>query len=128
MGMLRDLRDWLQGVENIGELLRISEEVDWDQEMSATAYLVGKEIGNPALLFENIKGYPKDHRVLFSMWGSSLNRIALALRMPTGKKVAELIQLPRERLDRRIPPKVVDSKSAPINENLCFGDDERGYV
>ncbi len=123
MGVPRDLRDWLQEVEKMGELLRISEEVDWDQEMSAIAYLAGKEIGSPSILFENIKGYPKDRRVLFNMWGSSLNRIALAMRMPTGKKAGELIQLLREKLGKRIPPKVIDSKSAPINENLCFGDD-----
>ena len=96
MVMPIDLRNWLEEVEKIGELLRISEEVDWDQEMSAIAYLTGKEVGSPALLFENIKGYPKDRRVLFSLWGSSLNRIALALRLPTGKEVGELIQLLRE--------------------------------
>lgn len=123
MGVVRDLRDWLQEVENIGELLRIKEEVDWDQEMSTIAYLVGKEIGSPALLFENVKGYPKDSRALFSQFGSSLNRFALAMRLPTGKGVSQLIQLLKEKLNNRIPPKVVDSKSAPINENLCFGDD-----
>ena len=54
MVMPIDLRNWLKEVENMGELLRISEEVDWEQEMSAIAYLAGKEIGSPALLFENI--------------------------------------------------------------------------
>ncbi len=121
--MIRDLRDWLKEVENIGELLKISEEVDWDQEMSAIAHMAGKEEGAPTLLFENIKGYPQDRRVLFDPFGSSLNRIALGLRLPVGKTTLELIQLARERIGKRVKPEVVDSKSAPINENLCFGDD-----
>ena len=50
MVVWRDLRDWLKEVEKIGELVRISEEVDWDEELSAITYLTGKKIGGPALL------------------------------------------------------------------------------
>ena len=71
-----DLREWLKEVEKIGELARITEEVDWDEELSAITYLVGKKIGGPALLFETIKGYPKGNRVLSNILGSSLNRIS----------------------------------------------------
>ena len=78
----KDLRDWLKEVEKIGELARITEEVDWDEELSALTYLTGKKIGGPALLFENIKGYQKGNRVLSNILGSSLNRIALALGLP----------------------------------------------
>ena len=41
----QDLRDWLKEVEKIGELARIKEEVDWDEELSAITYLTGKKIG-----------------------------------------------------------------------------------
>ncbi len=123
METLKDLRDWLREAERMGELLLVSEEVDWDQEMSAIAYLLGKQLGSPAILFENIKGYTKDHRVLFNMLGSSLNRIALAMRMPTGKRVNELIQLFRERGNKRIEPRIVNTRTAPVNENLHFGED-----
>ena len=40
---IRDLRDWLKRVEDIGELLRISEPVDTEEEMSAVSYLVAKQ-------------------------------------------------------------------------------------
>ena len=59
-----DLREWLKEVEKIGELARIKEEVDWDEELSALTYLTGKKIGGPALLFETIKGYKEGNRVL----------------------------------------------------------------
>jgi hypothetical protein len=47
----RDLREWLQRVEAIGELKRIKIEVDRDEEMSAVAYMAGQTVGSPALLF-----------------------------------------------------------------------------
>ena len=78
----KDLRDWIGEVEKIGELARITEKTDWDEEISGITYLVGKKKGGPALLFDNIKGYPKGYRVLSNILGSSTNRIALALGLP----------------------------------------------
>ncbi len=120
---MKDLRDWIKDVENISELTHVSEEVDWDQEMSGIVYMAGKEpAGSSAFLFEKIKGYPKGYRALYNCFGS-LNKLALSLRLPTGKSALELIQLFREKMNRRIKPEVVDSRSAPVNENICFGDD-----
>ena len=81
----QDLRGWLKEVEKLGELARIREEVDWDEELSALTYLTGKKLGGPALLFENIKGYTKGNKVLSNILGSSLNRISLALGLPLRK-------------------------------------------
>ncbi len=120
---IRDLRDWLGAVEELGELHHVRETVDWDEEMTAINYLVGKMPDAPALLFENIKGYSQDYRVLLNMLGNSPDRIALALRLPTGRGVMETIKLARESLKRRIPPKVIDPKDAPVNENVRLGDD-----
>jgi hypothetical protein len=39
---IQDLREWLSRVEEIGELLRIAQPVDRDEEMSAITYLVAK--------------------------------------------------------------------------------------
>lgn len=119
---MKDLRDWLKQVENIGELERITEEVDWDQEMSTITFLSSQESEAPAILFEKIKGCSQGYRALFNLF-SSLNKIALSLRLPTGRSALEMIQLFKEKMHQRIEPKVVDSKSAPINENICFGDD-----
>ncbi len=35
MGNYRDLRDWLSKVEDMGELIAIKEEVDWNEELTA---------------------------------------------------------------------------------------------
>jgi 4-hydroxy-3-polyprenylbenzoate decarboxylase len=94
-----DLRDWIKTLEKHGELKRIREEVSPELEMTEITDRVNKmgktgigdqrsEIrdqrseakcaaGGPALLFENVKGYP-GHKVLMNQFGSE-RRMALAL-------------------------------------------------
>lgn len=120
---IADLRDWLAQVEARGELRRIMREVDPIEEMSAITYLVGKRIGSPALLFENIKGHPGRWKSLFNILGSSNNRIALTLGMAPGRPAMDLIAEARDRFARRIAPVEVDSTSAPVNEIILRGDD-----
>jgi len=121
--MYNSLREWLTQVDEMGQLKHITEEVDWNLEMGALTYLVGKKVGAPALLFENIKGYSKDYRVLFNMLGTGKERIALALGLPTNLSTMELIQATREKMGKRIEPLYVDPKTAPVNENIQMGDD-----
>ncbi|HVN25409.1 MAG TPA: UbiD family decarboxylase [Syntrophorhabdales bacterium] len=123
MVVWNDLRGWLSEVEKIGELVKINEPTDWDEEISGLTYLVGKKQGGPALLFDNIKGYPQGHRVLSNVLGSSLNRIALALGLPLNQPMLEMIRATKDIYKNRIPPKIVDSKTAPVNENIVSGDD-----
>jgi UbiD family decarboxylase len=94
MANYRDLRDWLKMVEEIGELEVIREEVDWSEELTAITYMAGKKKGSPALLFENIKGYPKGYRVLSNILGSSLRRIALTMGLPLELPALEMIRKP----------------------------------
>src|SRR3954447_26151493 len=98
---IKDLRDWLARVEEMGELRRITQEVDPVEEMGAITYMVGKRIGSPALLFENIKGHPGRARALFNLLSSSNNRIAVTLGMQPGRPPMELIAEARMRLGRR---------------------------
>jgi 4-hydroxy-3-polyprenylbenzoate decarboxylase len=118
-----DLRGWLSEVEKIGELVKIEEPTDWDEEISGITYVTGKKKGGPALLFDNIKGYPRGHRVLSNILGSSLNRIALALGLPLNLPALDMIRLTKDIYRHRIPPKIVDGKGAPVNENIVTGDD-----
>ena len=74
-----DLDTWLEKVEALGELKRITAEVDPDLEAATITYLVGSE-KSPALLFENIKGHP-GHRALYNMVGCNLSRFCL-MSMP----------------------------------------------
>ena len=128
MGNFRDLRGWLKKVEEINELNVIQEEVDWDEELSAVTYMAGKENGSPALLFENIKGYPEGFRVLSNILGSSLRRIALTLGLPMNLSTMDMIRQTKEIYKRPIPPDVIDKEKALVNENIVMGKDVDLYA
>ena len=58
-----DLREAIERLERAGELRRIRG-ADWKLEMGALAEIVYREAAPPALLFEDIPGYPKGFRAL----------------------------------------------------------------
>ena len=78
----RGLRDWIEKVDGLGELLRV-DGADWDAEMGTiTHMLTEKSRGNaPAILFDNIPGYPKGYRTLYGSL-SSIRRVAMTLGLP----------------------------------------------
>src|SRR5712692_4601443 len=90
--------------------------------MGTITYMVGKRVGAPALLFERIRGHP-GQRALWNILGSSLDRYALALGLPTGQTTAELVQGTRERLKHRLPPREVPPEAAPVNAHVLTGAD-----
>jgi UbiD family decarboxylase len=121
---MRDLRTWLAEVEAAGELLRVSEEFDWDEEMSALTYMVSRAAREraPALLFENVRGHGPGRRALFNVMGPSPNRVALSLGLPPGRPVREYVALAREKLKLRLPPVTVAPDDAPVCENVLTGE------
>jgi 4-hydroxy-3-polyprenylbenzoate decarboxylase len=78
-----DLRDWIKTLDKAGELRRIKQPVAPYLEMSEIADRTAKlgkgtsAAGGPALLFENVTGFP-GARVLMNQFGS-LRRMKLAL-------------------------------------------------
>lgn len=128
MSTYRDLRDWLEMVEEIGELTKIDVEVDWNEELSAITYMAAKEKGSPALMFENIKGYSKDYRVLSNMLGSSHKRIALAIGLPINITTMEMIEGMKGIYKSPIRPIEIDKTDAPVNENVLTGQDVDLYA
>src|SRR5918999_318076 len=123
---IQDLRDWLQRVEEMGDLVRVKQPVSCDEEMSAISYLVAKQHPSPAILFEAVKGYensPFKSRLLWNIVGPSLRRIALTLEEPPETPTVELIRRVKDKLKRRIPPREVFKNEAPLYENTRTGAD-----
>ncbi len=121
---IQDLRQWLQRVEELGELLRINQVVNWDEEMSTIGYLVAKQDPSPAILFDRVKGYEKSPvgaQLLWNILGPSMRRVALTLEEPPDTSTLELIQRAKEKLKRRIPPREVPQSEAPLFENNWTG-------
>jgi len=120
----KDFRDYLEQLEQHGELHRVTAEVDWDLELGAISRRA-LDTRAPALLFENIRGYAPGHRVAANFLGpSSPHRHArMALTMGESKEtpVLDLISSFRRRVRTSIPPRVVDT--APCKEVIVTGED-----
>jgi 4-hydroxy-3-polyprenylbenzoate decarboxylase len=121
---IADLREWLSRVEEIGELTRISQPVDRDEEMSAISYLVAKQQPSPAVLFERPKGFDKSPigaKMLWNVIGPSVKRVALTLEEPADTPTVEMIRRTKDKLKRRLPPNEVSADQAPIYQNTITG-------
>ena len=62
-GAYRGLRGWLDMVERLGELKRVSG-AHWDVEMGAVTHMLTEKSGGmaPAILFDDVPGYRKGYR------------------------------------------------------------------
>ncbi len=141
-----DLRDWIRTLEKSGELKRIREEVSPELEITEITDRVSKTgtkgprdkgnskyaAGGPALLFENVKGFP-GHTVLMNQFGSE-RRMAMALGVERLDQIAERIKglmnvkapgggfldklkmLPQLAELGNVFPKTVTAKDAPCKE------------
>jgi len=118
-----DLRELVDLIDEIGELERV-DGADWNLEMGALSELVARLYPgrSPALLFDDIPGYPKGFRVLSGV-ANSLKRLPAVLGLPEPKDEIDLVRSYRERLSdtfQQIPP--VEVKNGPILENIFESD------
>jgi 4-hydroxy-3-polyprenylbenzoate decarboxylase len=132
-----DLREWITKLDKAGELRRIREAVSPYLEMSEIADRTAKlgrgtpNAGGPALLFENVTGFP-GAKVLMNQFGS-LRRMHLALETDSLDAIADRIrtlirpETPTSLLDKlkMLPklaevgsffPKVIPAKDAPCKQ------------
>ncbi len=124
MSLSQDLRGWIEEVEGRGELLRL-EGADWDLEIGCLVEL-NRSKEPPALLFDQIKGYPSGYRILTSSH-KTRSRIAHTLNIPSGatdmdflRTLALSIPVWEKRAPDFEPEKV---PSAPFLENIHKGED-----
>ncbi len=117
----RDLRAWLGGVEKLGEL-KVLKGADWNLEIGAITELLHHREGSPAVIFDQVKGYPPGYRVVTNTLGS-LPRLALTMNMPPDYTKLEFVRALKKRTEEVgfIKPRVV--KDGPVMENVLTGSD-----
>src|ERR1700686_5652375 len=118
----RDLRGWIKEAEVLGELKKI-DGADWDVEIGAVTEL-GHHRGEQshALLFDNIKGYPKGYRVLSNTLNTT-KRLAITLGMPTNYTRLEFVKNIKDRITNVHYPKPEFVTHGPVLENVLTGKD-----
>lgn len=114
-----DLREFLDRVDRIGELKTISG-ASWDLEMCGISEMFGAERPDnpPALLFDDIPGYPKGFRVA---WGleNSPRRFALTYGFPEPDHTKDLVKAYRDRMRESFAPTPpVTVETGPLLENI----------
>ncbi len=114
----RDLREWIERVEGIGELMRVSG-VHWNLEMGAVAEMIYHAYpGNsPAILFENIPDYPPDFRVLTGVTNSP-RRLALTLGLPVSGHPMDVVRSYRDRMKRHQLIEPLTVRGGSVLENV----------
>jgi UbiD family decarboxylase len=115
-----DLRLWIEQIRDLGEL-RDVRGADWNLELGAISELNVKKDAPPALLFDEIKGYPKGFRVL-TCSTSSPARLSSILRLPVQKTHQGLVEALRGKPAQwQAAAKdfdFVETRSGPVQENI----------
>lgn len=113
------MRRWLRDAEAERELVTLHG-VDWDVEMGAVAELASRRPVVPALLFDEVPGYPPGYRVLVNSLASP-GRVARSAGLPSGLAPLAAVRAWKERYSSfsQQPYRVVASGS--VLENRVSG-------
>ena len=76
----KDLRNWIAEIEAAGQL-KIIRGAEPKQEIGGILDIYQRRMGNPAVMFDEVPGSPKGHRVLANIL-TSVPRINIALGLP----------------------------------------------
>ena len=111
-----DLRDWLDQVENLGELRRI-QGAHVDDDIGPIAEISERSMTGPAILYSGIQGFDPGRRILSNPI-STLDRVALTVGFPVGLTKADYCDLWLEKTQtlKTIPPRTVSD--GPVLENV----------
>jgi UbiD family decarboxylase len=117
----QDLRAWLAQMEAAGEINHVSG-AGREEEIGGIVDFHQRKIGNPAVLFDDVPGYPRGHRVLANIL-TSVKRINLTLGNPPDGSEMELVRYWRRYMKeaKSIPP--VTLPAGAVLENVKEGND-----
>jgi UbiD family decarboxylase len=115
-----DLREWLQAVKALGELREVvgaDRDVDIGPLTQTAEALAG---GGPALLFDQIVGFPKGFRILTNA-NNSIRRFACTSAIKNCHSVGDAIQSWRELSKKFKPTPPIEVQNGPVTENVVEG-------
>jgi len=118
----KDLRDYIDRLEETDELVHVKAQVDWNLEVGAITRR-SIDLRERAPLFENIKDYP-GQRLLGNPIGPTKplhGRYAISIGLPKETPPRDLVKEVRKKMKSRVEPKSVSS--GPVKENIETGSD-----
>jgi 4-hydroxy-3-polyprenylbenzoate decarboxylase len=118
---VKDLREWIERIDAIGELTRV-DGADPTTDIGGLTDMFQWDMGNPALLFDRIAGFPTGFRVLSNVL-TSLKRVALSLDLPIDSTPTQLVMAWRDKLERMQPRPVQEVERGPVLTNQLHDAD-----
>ncbi|WP_405970587.1 UbiD family decarboxylase [Streptomyces sp. NBC_00988] len=129
MTRIKDLREYLHALDELGDLKVIKREVSADLEAAAITRLA-YERGLPAPLFDRVTGAAPGFRLfgapagLSSVQGKPWARVALSLGLPLDLTPEQLVEkLIATCGATPVPPVAVSREAAPCKQNVLLGDE-----
>ena len=119
-----DLRLFIREVDRISQL-EIVEGAECNEDIGPLTE-IASEINGPALLFDNIKGFPKGFRVLSNIY-TTTQRTAIALGLPPHLDKMEIIKEWRKKRKQFVPLLPREVSSGPVCENVLPEEDLNLY-
>jgi len=117
----KDLRDWISALEAAGEL-KVIKGAEPREEIGGIVDIYMRKMGNPAVMFDEVPGYPKGHRVIANIL-TSVPRINVALGLPPEASEMELIQWWRNYMKHAPSHKPRQVNGGPLLDNVFEGED-----
>jgi len=117
----QDLRTWIAKLEAAGQLQKVSG-AEREEEIGCIVDMHQRKIGNKAVLFDDIPGYPSGYRILANIL-TSVPRINLTLGLPAEAKEIDLVNFWRRYMKdaKSIQPITVDK--GLVQENVAGGNE-----
>ena len=118
----RDTREWLEQVRAIGQL-RDVRGAGWQSDIGEITELLDHSEASPAVLFDDVPGYPSGKRILVNANGTP-QRQAVTLGLPPEQGTHDgLLAFWRRALDglRPVPP--IEVTSGPVFDNVLEGEE-----
>src|SRR5262245_22086952 len=117
----QDLRAWLEELRATGEVQEVSG-AEREQEIGGIVDLYMRKMGNQAVLFDGIPGYPRGHRILANIL-TSVRRINLTLGLPIDGSAIELVSYWRKYMKEAKSIAPVTVKTGPLMDHVSSGRD-----
>src|SRR5258707_1498297 len=113
------LGDWIEGVKAAGKL-KVIKGAEPKQEIGGIVDIYQRKMGNPAVMFDEVPGFPKGHRVLANIL-TSVPRINIALGLPPQGSEMDLIRWWRGYMKDAPTHKPREVNGGPLLENVSAG-------
>lgn len=115
-----DLRKYIEQIKEIGGLREV-DGADRDLEIGALTEMVGEKDG-PALLFDQINGFPKGYRIISNFINNS-KHLNTAFGFPPDLDTLGLVRSIKEKFSQLQPIPPQEVSSGPVLENVQEGED-----